>query len=251
MGVKIVWHICQNCLTKVLTLWTFLLDKIWLSKLAVIFVKIVWHKFWQFDTFVRENIAVNIVWHVCLNFLTHVLTLMTLLSDKILLSKMSDIFVKIVWHVFWHYWRFCQTNYCRQICLTNFLTFLTVLSDKILLSKLYDIFVKIVWHMYFTSETFIGHFYQTHFWLGYFCQTKYCWCIAVKIVCLLTLVFVKNVWYVLKLGFYVWYVLKNTLLFFLDFFFLSSNFEKYSKKTGLKNRKIGASNEISISSTRF
>ena len=174
MGVKIVWHICQNCLTKVLTLWTFLLDKIWLSKLAVIFVKIVWHKFWQFDTFVRENIAVNIVWHVCLNFLTHVLTLMTLLSDKILLSKMSDIFVKIVWHVFWHYWRFCQTNYCRQICLTNFLTFLTVLSDKILLSKLYDIFVKIVWHMYFTSETFIGHFYQTHFWLGYFCQTKYC-----------------------------------------------------------------------------
>ena len=133
MGVKIVWHICQNCLTKVLTLWTFLLDKIWLSKLAVIFVKIVlencltqvltvWHFcqrkyrcqycltclskfsntcFDAYDTFVRQSIAVKNVWYFCQNCLTHV----------------------------FHFWHFYQT-----LLSDTFLAWI-LLSNKILLSK--------------------------------------------------------------------------------------------------------------------
>ena len=166
--VKIAWHYCQNCLTQVWTLLTLLSDKIWLSILSVIFVKIVWHMFWHFshfcqrkygcricliflsklsdksldtfDTFVRQTVAVDIVCHFCPNCLTKVLSLLTLLSDKIVTKYGHNMAVKIVWH-------FCQTKYDYQIVLPICQTkcccqyCLKLLSDNKWLS-IFDTFVR-------------------------------------------------------------------------------------------------------------
>ena len=93
MAVKIVRNLCETKYGSQISL-------IFLSKLSDI-------SFNTFDTFVVQNIAVKNFWHFCQNCLTYVLTLLTLLSDKIWLSNLSVIFVKIVWQKLWHFWLFC------------------------------------------------------------------------------------------------------------------------------------------------
>ena len=107
MAVKFPWYFYQNCLTQVLTLLTLLSDKILLSKLYDIFVKIVWYMYFTSDTFVWHISVCQICLIFLSNCLTHDLTLLTLLSDKIWLSNLSVFFVKIVWQKLWHFWLFC------------------------------------------------------------------------------------------------------------------------------------------------
>ena len=134
MAVKIVLHFCQtkySCQNYL----TFLSDKIWLSKLSLTFLsKLSDTCLDTFDTFVRQNMTVKIVWHFCQtkygcqNCLSFLSKLSDTCFDTFDTFVRQNIAVKIVWHFF-------QTNYGCQNCLT-------LLWDKISLSKLCDTFVR-------------------------------------------------------------------------------------------------------------
>ena len=94
MAVKIVRNLCETKYGSQISL-------IFLSKLSDT-------SFDTFDTFVRQNIAVEIVWHFCQNCLIHVFHFWHFCLAHFCLSKLSDIFVKIVWHKFWQFWHFCK-----------------------------------------------------------------------------------------------------------------------------------------------